>query len=129
MLQSVVVFFEMVVSSIGKIFGESKNIYNILGLILSLIIVHKAVYYTAGLFFTRKFKEAKQKHKYAILIAARNEKNVIGNLIDSINKQDYPKEKLTIFVVADNCTDNTAEIAREHGAICYERFDDIHKTQ
>lgn len=129
MLQAVIEFFKNIVSSIGNIFGESKNIYNIIGFILSLVVVHKAVYYTVGLFFTRKFKETKNKHKYAILIAARNEKNVIGNLIDSINKQDYPKDKLTIFVVADNCTDNTAEIAREHGAICYERFDDEHKTK
>lgn len=128
-MQVVVEVIENIISSIGNIFEESKNIYNILGFILSLIVVHKAVYYTVGLFFTRKFKEAKNKHKYAILIAARNEKNVIGNLIDSINKQDYPKELLTIFVVADNCTDNTAEIAREHGAICYERFDDEHKTK
>ena len=129
MLQSVVEFLENIISGIGNIFGESKNIYNILGFILSLVIVHKAVYYTVGLFFTRKFKEAKTKHKYAILIAARNEKYVIANLIDSINKQDYPKDKLTIFVVADNCTDNTAEIARKHGAICYERFDEEHKTK
>lgn len=128
-MQVVINFLENIISSIGNVFAESKQVYNILGFILSLVIVHKAVYYTVGLFFTRKFKEAKNKHKYAILIAARNEKNVIGNLIDSINKQDYPKELLTIFVVADNCTDNTAEIARNHGAICYERFDEEHKTK
>lgn len=34
-----------------------------------------------------------------------------------------------MFVVADNCTDNTAKVAREHGAICYERFDDAHRTK
>ena len=81
------------------------------------------------MFFTRKFAPAKKKHKYAILIAARNEKYVIGNLLDSINKQDYPKEMLTVFVVADNCDDNTAEIARSKGAICYERFDPDHRTK
>ena len=64
-----------------------------------------------------------------LLFQQRNEKNVIGNLLDSIKKQDYPKELLTVFVIADNCTDNTAEIARSHGAICYERFDDEHKTK
>ena len=63
------------------------------------------------MFFTRKFKPAKKKHKYGICIAARNEKYVIGNLLDSINKQDYPKELVTTFVVADNCTDSTADIA------------------
>ena len=81
------------------------------------------------MFFTRKFKPAKKKYKYGICIAARNEEMVLGNLLDSIKKQDYPNELLTVFVVADNCTDNTAKIAREHGAICYERFDDQHRTK
>jgi len=93
------------------------------------MVFHKSIYFIIGMFFTRKFKEAKTKHKYAICIAARNESKVIGNLLDSINKQDYPKDKYTIFLVADNCTDNTAEIAKKYGAIVYERFDDEHKTK
>ena len=67
-------------------------------------------YFIIGIFFTRKFKSAKNKHKYAILIAARNEEEVIGNLLDSIKKQDYPGDLITTFVVADNCTDKTATI-------------------
>lgn len=62
-------------------------------------------------------------HRYAVLIAARNEEVVIGNLIESINAQDYPGELVTVFVVADNCTDGTARAAREAGAVVYERFD------
>lgn len=93
------------------------------------VLRYKLVYKATGLFFTRKFKEAKNNHKYAVLIAARNEETVIGNLIDSINQQDYPQELLTLFVVADNCTDNTAGIARDMGAICYERSDTLHRTK
>jgi cellulose synthase/poly-beta-1,6-N-acetylglucosamine synthase-like glycosyltransferase len=52
---------------------------------------------------------------------------VIGNLLDSIRKQDYPKKLLKVFVVADNCTDKTAEIAKNHGAIVLERFNDTEK--
>lgn len=122
-------FFDTIIKAIGGIYPVSKDIYEILGTILSVIVIHKAFYFVIGMFFTRKFKPAKKQHKYAVLIAARNEKYVIGNLLDSINKQDYPKELLTVFVVADNCTDNTAEIAREHGAICYERSDSEHKTK
>lgn len=66
-------------------------------------------------------KEAKE-NRIAILIAARNEENVLGNLIDSLVAQDYPKELLSIFLVADNCTDKTASVGREHGAVVYERF-------
>ena len=118
-----------IINSIGDSYLAWKNVYNIIGKILVIMMAYKTLYWLIGVFFTRKFKPAKNKHKYAILIAARNEKNVIGNLLDSINKQDYPKELITTFVVADNCTDNTAEIARKHGAICYERFDNEHKTK
>lgn len=96
---------------------------------ISSILKYKTVYKITGIFLTRKFKKAKCNHKYAILVAARNEETVIGNLIDSINKQDYPRELITVFVVADNCTDNTAQISRELGAVCYERFDNEHRTK
>lgn len=57
----------------------------------------------------------------AVLICARNEEKVIGNLIDSLKEQNYPKEKLSIFVVAHNCTDDTKQTALGHGAFVYER--------
>jgi cellulose synthase/poly-beta-1,6-N-acetylglucosamine synthase-like glycosyltransferase len=60
--------------------------------------------------------------KYAVIIAARNEELVIGKLINTIKNQNYPKELIDIFVVADNCTDNTAMIAEQEGAIVRERF-------
>lgn len=63
-------------------------------------------------------------HRYAVLISARNEELVIGNLLDSISAQDYPSRLVRVFVVADNCTDETAKVARAHGAIVYERFND-----
>lgn len=63
-------------------------------------------------------------HRYAVLISARNEELVIGNLLDSISEQDYPSRLVRVFVVADNCTDKTAKVARAHGAIVYERFND-----
>lgn len=120
---------ENIIKIIGESYETSKNVYNIIGSILGFLLAYKAVYFAIGFLFTRKFKPAKNKYKYGILIAARNEEAVIGNLLDSINKQDYPKELLTVFVVADNCTDNTAKIAREHGAVCYERFDNERKTK
>ncbi len=63
---------------------------------------------------------------FAVLICARNEEAVIGQLIDSLKNQDYPKDHYTVFVTADNCTDRTAEIAGEHGAVVYERRDTEH---
>lgn len=77
------------------------------------------------LFFVRAktYKKAEVKHKFGIVIPARNEAEVIGDTIKRLLKSDYPRELFDIFVVADNCTDNTAEIARAAGAIVYERSD------
>ena len=121
--------FKEFIIAIGSFYPIGIQINNIMGVVLSAIVFHKSFYFIIGMFFTRKFKKAKNNHKYGICIAARNEKSVIGNLLDSINKQDYPKDLYKIFVVADNCTDNTAEIARKKGAIVYERFDHEHKTK
>ena len=62
-------------------------------------------------------------HRYAVLISARNEEAVIGNLIESIRRQSYDLGLVTTFVVADNCTDATARVAAEAGAVVFERFD------
>ncbi len=70
-----------------------------------------------------KLPEAKKNHRYAFFIAAHNEESVIANLVRSIKAQDYPSELIDTFVVADACTDNTAEEARRAGAIVYERND------
>ncbi|MDO4182230.1 MAG: glycosyltransferase family 2 protein [Coriobacteriia bacterium] len=68
--------------------------------------------------------EAKKDHYYAVLISARNERAVIGQLIDSIHKQSYPQELIDVFVIADNCTDDTAQVCRDAGATVIERFND-----
>lgn len=64
-------------------------------------------------------------HRYAVLIAARNEETVIADLIHSLKRQEYPAELIDIYVVADNCNDNTVQIAESCGAIVFERFDSI----
>ena len=64
-------------------------------------------------------------HRYAVLIAARNEESVISGLLDSLRAQTYDMSLVTVFVAADNCTDSTAAIARAHGAVVYERFNQL----
>lgn len=66
-------------------------------------------------------QSAVRNHRFAVLIAARNESETIGNLLHSISQQDYPSELIDVYVIADNCTDNTAEIARSYGAVVFER--------
>ena len=68
-------------------------------------------------------------HKFMAIIPAHNEEAVIGNLLESLNNQNYNKELYDVYVIADNCTDNTAEIAKQKGAIVYKRFDSKNKTK
>ena len=70
-----------------------------------------------------------KNNKFMAIIPAHNEESVVANLIESLKRQDYPKELYDIYVIADNCTDNTAEVARKAGAIVYERFDPYKKTK
>lgn len=58
---------------------------------------------------------------FAVLIPAHNEAAVIGELLASLAEQDYPRDHLAIFVVADNSHDATATLVRDAGIPCFER--------
>lgn len=104
-------------------FGE------ILSLIHTIIVFLTVILYTHFNLFLimapfvkeKKEKEAKKDHTYGFVICAHNEEKVIGNLIESIHKQNYNNNLIKIFVCCDNCDDNTKEVAFEKGAICFER--------
>ena len=70
-----------------------------------------------------------KQHKFMAIIPAHNEEEVIGNLIESLRNQNYDKKLYDIYVIADNCTDNTAKVAKDAGAIVYKRFDETKKTK
>jgi len=59
--------------------------------------------------------------RVAVLVPAHNEKAVISSTLCSITSQLRKEDRL--LVVADNCTDNTANLAREAGAFVIERED------
>ncbi|MBQ9832105.1 MAG: glycosyltransferase family 2 protein [Clostridia bacterium] len=105
---------------IGKIF-----IYLgvVIGILFVLCYFHTNIYMIITLLFNPETKKAKKNHRYGFIICARNEEAVIGNLISSIKAQDYPQELINIYVMADNCIDNTATCARMAGATkVFERF-------
>ena len=102
-------------------------IENNLWLLFSICYLYQLVYTVCIMLFKIKKREAQTEntdpHKFGIVIAARNEEGVIGAMIDSVYAQNYPKELVNVYVVADNCTDNTAAIARNKGATVFERDD------
>lgn len=95
--------------------------FNILLGVISVFFTLYGLYYgVTGLFAFFKRKEEtiskKKNNKFSIIIAARNEEAVIGNLIDSLKKQNYPKDKFDINVIVNNSTDNTYKVSKKHGA-------------
>lgn len=102
----------------------------VFGIILQVICALIGTYYLliglAGFIPYRKKYEKKthRKNRFALIVAAHNEEAVIANLIRSLKNQSYSKDCFDIFVIADNCTDKTAEIARAEGAVVYERVND-----
>lgn len=96
-------------------------------ILFTVLFSYQIVYVVVALFRkAKKVDPASKNHHFAVLIAARNESSVIAQLINSIKQQKYPADKLDIFVVADNCTDNTADVARAAGANVYERYNKKH---
>ena len=96
----------------------------IIGLIFMIMYFHQTIYLILGTIYHKKPKIKEFKfHTIGVVISARNESKVIGNLIKSIRANDYPQAMLRIFVIADNCTDNTAQICRDLGCIVFERND------
>ncbi|MTV48965.1 glycosyltransferase [Heliobacillus mobilis] len=75
-----------------------------------------------GFYRKKENPPAAPQKTFALVVAAHNEEFVIGPLVENLKNLDYPRELYEIFVVADNCTDKTAHIAREAGAQVYERF-------
>lgn len=91
-----------------------KEILKIVDIITAAYLVYYLITGLCVLKSKSKIKEESKKHKFAILVPARNEEKVIGNLLKSLNKQEYPKDKYDVFVIINNCTDKTKEIALEN---------------
>lgn len=100
--------------------------------IQGIIFLFTLYYFVIGFFGLWRFKEEKVTEavkKLAVIVAAHNESAVIGQLVVNLKDLRYPKELYDIYVIADNCSDNTAEIAREAGAIVCERTHPTKKSK
>lgn len=105
------------------------QIADIIMIPFQVLIVFFTVYYFFiswfGLFGKKKEVKLYDNSKtFAMIVCAHNEDKVIAQLVDNLKRLRYPNEMYDIFVVADNCTDKTAEVARKAGAEVHERFSD-----
>ena len=102
-----------------------EYLYRVLSIINYVILIVIAVpllvqiCYVLFCFVKKKtFPKSEVKGRIAYLIPAHNEASVIAGTVKNIfENQDYPRDKFDVFVVAHNCTDDTAALAREAGAI------------
>lgn len=99
-----------------------QTISTVLIIITSICYAYQFVYLFIPLLSKKRITKSDKLNRYAVLIPARNEEKVLPNLIESIHLQDYPAELITIYVIADNCTDNTAKVALDSGAKVFTRF-------
>lgn len=102
--------------------GQTLNIFDFVSLSLGFVFLWSTLVVTVGLLIPRKkFQKSDRLLKFAVLICARNEENVIRLPVKSVLMSSYPKDKLEVIVLADNCSDKTAEVARAAGATVWEK--------
>ena len=93
-------------------------------IILSIVALYFFFLGMCGLLQLRTPNTYEPRKKFALVVPAHNEEIVIGALVDNLKALDYPQELYDVFVIADNSSDRTAQVARSHGAIVYERFNE-----
>ena len=115
-----------------KIYGFWTLLYMLQA---AIVLMCFYIFFPVLLFFTGYFQIKKmfisklpevdeEKKFFTILIPAHNEARLIPSVLESLNKQTYAKDFFQVVVVADRCSDNTAELTRKYGAVCLERFSD-----
>ncbi len=98
-----------------------------LGIFFSFAYLYQVFYAIRAIVHgTVRLPKAEHKHAFAFVIAAHNEEAVIANLVQSIKAQRYDGD-IECFVIADNCTDATSKLAKEAGAIAWDRNDLVRK--
>lgn len=93
----------------------------IIAAVFFICYAYQFFYIPAALIKKDEPNKEEKKHRFAVLVCARNEEAVIAGLINSIHRQTYDRNLIRIFVMADNCTDKTASAARNAGATVYKR--------
>ena len=96
----------------------------VMQVITGLIGAYQVVLSVFGFFYRKRGIKHLPQKRFAVLVAAHNEEQVIGPLLENLKRMDYPKELYDVYVIADNCDDQTAAIARQAGVKVAERFSD-----
>lgn len=71
---------------------------------------------------TKNYDDHDPQMRFLILVPAHNEEAVIANIVNNLNTMEYPRELYDFYILADNCTDKTADVVRSLGANVLESF-------
>ena len=82
-----------------------------------------------GMWRRKEKKITTPRKTFALVVAAHNEHAVIGELVENLQQLNYPKDMYDIYVIADNCMDDTAEIAAKAGALVHVRTHPTKKSK
>jgi len=77
----------------------------------------------AAAFWKHQVRVGGQHRRFAVIIPAHDEELLLPRLLASCWKLAYPRELFDVHVIADNCSDRTAIVARDGGAVVHERTD------
>jgi len=120
-----------------KVFEVLQVVFSYISLISGIIFQYLAIIFSVYLIvlsipgiFKKKSEDPNKtpiNTRFAVLIAAHNESRVIENCVKALKSADYPTDLIDIYLIADNCTDDTAKIGRESGASVFERFNEKEK--
>ncbi|QSO50265.1 glycosyltransferase family 2 protein [Alicyclobacillus curvatus] len=104
--------------------GVFDLVYSVTQILTLLIALYQFAISIFGIVHRKEKITHQPQKRFAVIIPAHNEERVVGPLIDSIKAQRYPRTLFDIHLIADNCTDHTADVGRNHGAIIHERTND-----
>jgi cellulose synthase/poly-beta-1,6-N-acetylglucosamine synthase-like glycosyltransferase len=109
---------------VGTLLSGLTNLLIVGELGLKLVVDYLLLLTIAALFAKR---ETRLRHdapstRFVIMVPAHNEQRLLPQLLASLGQMDYPCDLYAVHVVADNCSDQTAELGRAGGAIVHERF-------
>lgn len=94
-----------------------STIYGILNAIVMFMLCYQLFLSIFGFGKkTKDYKDHEPESRFLVLVPAHNEEKVIAGIIENLQHMEYPKELYDFYIIADNCEDRTADVARQMGA-------------
>jgi len=93
----------------------------------ALMVLYLDLLSVAAILWRRAPAPTERRARFAVLAPAHDEEALLPTLLRSLEALEYPRDRYDVHVVADNCTDRTAAVAAEGGAIVFERRDEARR--